>query len=321
MGKAGRARSVIGMVVALSILALALAIVGCGGGGAKASEPTIVVTSRGYPEEEVLREIYAQALAAAGFAVVRHDLEPGKLAAEALREGLVSGYPDHLETVVTEALPAKVEDVPHSTQVAYVEAKKQLAADGVVPLPPAPFERSNLVGIPRKTAQRLNLKTLADLKEPSRTMSVIERELYCHGRAKCLGGLESGYGIVFGAFIGRYLGEPSSRLYKALRDGEADAVVLTTTDGGLARGKDWLVLFEDDEDRLPAANALWVTRKDVIDEAGPKYERAIVAAQKGLTLKVMRRLNAEVELDGKRPGDVAASYLRSIDSGVQHGES
>jgi osmoprotectant transport system substrate-binding protein len=321
-GNAKRARSAaIAMTVALPILALTLALAGCGGAGARDLGTTIVVTSRGYPEEEVLREIYAQVLERAGFRVVRRELEPGRLAPEALRAGRVSGYPDHLETALTEALPAEVEDVPASTRAAYLEAKRRFAGDGIVPFPPAPFERSKLVGIQKKTAERFNVETLADLQKPARAMSVTERELYCHGRANCLGDLERKYGIVFEAFLGISLSEPSSQPYEALSHGETDAVMLITTEGRLARRKDWLVLLEDDEHRLPAANALWVTRQDVIDEAGPRYEGAIIDAQKGLTLEVIRELNAEVELDKRSAADVAADYLQSIELGVKRDES
>jgi len=141
-------------------------------------------------------------------------------------------------------------------------------------------------------------------------MSVVEGEYfcYCHGPV-CLSGLEREYGIGFKTFSSA---EPPPLLYKVLRTGETDSAVVVTTEGELARKKSWLVLLEDDQHRLPASNALWLTRQDVIDEAGPDYERAILEAQEGLTLKVMRELNAEVELERKSPAKVAAEYLRSI---------
>lgn len=297
----------------LFTLLLCGVVAGCGGTGAKENgEVTITVTSRGYPEEEVLREIYAQALERAGFDVRRRELAQGRLALEELETGRVSGYPDHLETALTEAMPAEVEDVPSSTTAAYQGAKKQFQAMGFVPFPPAPFVRAKAVGVLRKTAEERGIETLSDLKGPSRQMSVMERELYCHGRGNCLGGLESEYGIMFGGFFAIPLFEPASQLYEALRAGEADALMLITSEGQLARKRDWLVLLEDDEHRLPASNAFWMTRQDVVEEAGPDYEKAILKAQKGLTLDVMRELDAKVELDGKAPREVAAEYLRSI---------
>jgi glycine betaine/choline ABC-type transport system substrate-binding protein len=296
----------------LLALALGCAATGCGGADAKEnSEVTITITSRGYPEEELLREIYGQALEATGFEV-RRELELRQLAPEELEAGRVSGYPDHLVTALTEATPLEPEDVPASAQAAFREAKSRFEEEGLVPFPPASFARANAVGIPRDAVEGLDLEGFSDLKGPSRHMTVIERELYCRGRAKCLGGLEGKYGIVFESFSAISSFEPSALLYKALRTGEEDAAVLIASEGELARGKDWLVLLEDDKQRLPAANAFWMTSQDAIDEAGPDYEKAILTAQKGLTLKVIRELNAAVELDGKPPGKVAAEYLDSI---------
>jgi glycine betaine/choline ABC-type transport system substrate-binding protein len=269
------------------------------------SEVTITVTSRGYPEEEVLREIYAQSLEASGFKVRRRELEPGLLAPEELETGRISGYPDHLETALTEASPTEVEDVPASPQAAYRELKGKSKEKGFVPFPPASFVRTNAIGVLRRTAEERDLHSLSDLRGPSREMSVLAGEFFCHGRP-CLGDFERGYGIVFEAYSGVDLAPP---LYRALRTGETDAVTFINTEG-LARGKNWLVLLEDDQHRFPAANAFWLTRQDVVDEAGADYEKAILAAQKGLTVEIMRKLDAKVELEEEPPAKVAAEYLR-----------
>lgn len=294
------------MVIGLVVLVIGMAI-GCGSDTDEKGATTIVVSSRNLPEENLLREIYAQSLEAAGFKVRRYDYEPGVPSVE-LEKGRISGYPEHLNTALTEATPIKLEQVPGSADLAYEEAKRELAKKGLVPFPPTPVVRTNAVALLKTTAERQGLRALTDLKGASERMSV-EGEYYCSARADCLGGLDRKYGIVFGAFTAN---EPPARLYKALRRDDTDAVMLVTTEGRLARKRDWLVLLEDNEHRLPAANAFWLTREEVIDEAGPDYEKAILEAQKGLTLEVMRELNAKVELDGEPPAKVAAAYLKSI---------
>jgi osmoprotectant transport system substrate-binding protein len=283
---------------------------GCGGGAKGNSDVTIVVTSRGYTEEKLLREIYAHALEAVGYEVWRRD-DPRMLPPEELEKGRISGYPDHLETALTEVTPTKLEDVPGSPAAAYREAKRRFGAKGLVPFPPLSFGRASAVAVSRKAAEEHDLETLSDLKGPSHQMGVVDGEYfcYCHGPV-CLDSLEREYGIVFKAFS---VAEPQRRLYKALGEGETDAAVVLTTEGRLARRHTRFALLEDDHHRLPASNALWLTSQKVIDEAGPDYETAILAAQKGLTLEVMRELNAAIELEGKTPGEVAAEYLESID--------
>lgn len=296
--------------VAMMALALVVGLTGCGGAGAAEDDDvTIVVTSRGYPEEELLREIYAHALETVGFRVRRHD-DPHLLVSEELERGLVSGYPDHMETALTELTPLGLADVPGSARAAYREARRRLESKGLVPFPPTSFARSSAVAVSRRTAAEHDLRSLSDLREPSHGMRVIEGEYfcYCHG-PPCLASLERVYGFGFGGFD---TVEPPARLYRALRSGAADAGVVLSTEGQLARHHRRLVLLEDKQQRLPASNALWVTSRRAIDQAGPEYERTIMAAQKSLSLRTMRRLNAEVELEGRKPGEVAAEYLKSI---------
>ncbi len=296
----------------LMTLVLGCVVAGCGAVGAKEnSEVTITVTSRGYPEEEVLREIYAHALEAAGFKVARRDA-PRLAPPEELAKGEVSGYPDHLDAALVEEASIDHEDVPPRANAAFREAKRRLKEKGLVPLPPTSFGRSSVVAILKKTAKEHHIETLFDLKKLPPDASAVEGEYfcYCYG-VECLSSLERSYGVGFEA-ASRV--KPPQRLYRELRVGKADAAIVVITEGRLAHKKNWLVLLEDDQHRLPAANAFWLTSQDVIDEAGPDYEKAIVGAQKGLTLKVMRELDAKVELEGKPPTKVAAEYVASLPS-------
>jgi len=298
------------------LLALILGglVAGCGAGAEarQNSDVTLTVTSRPYPEEEVLGEIYAQALEAAGFKVKRDEIEAGALPWEELQKGRISGFPDHLETALSEIASVEPEEVDASAKAAYRQTKARLKEKGLVPFPPAPFGRTFAVGVLKKTARERDLESLSDLRGPSRQMTVLEREQFCHGRALCLGELERDYGIVFKSFSGSFPPEPPSLPYRSLRARKTDALMLINTEGRIADSKGWLVLLEDDQHRFPAANAFWLTSQAVVDEAGPDYERAILKAQRGLSLRIMRELDAEVELEGKSPAKAAAEYLTSI---------
>ncbi len=269
---------------------------------------TITVASRGYEEEEILREIYAGSLEAAGFEVERRR-GPG-VPSEELEKGLISGYPEHLDSALIEIGSMDPEAVPGQVKAAYRATKRQLGPNGLIALPPSSFARSKVIGISEKTADEGNVKTLSDLERLASEMNAAGGEYfcYCHGRA-CLSGLEQA-GVVFEGFS---LMEPAARLRRELRKGGTDAAVFFATDGRLAREADWLVLLEDTEHRLPAANAFWLTTQEVIDEAGPDYEKAILEAQKGLTLEIMRGLDAKVELEDMEPAEVAAQYLSQVD--------
>jgi hypothetical protein len=79
-------------------------------------------------------------------------------------------------------------------------------------------------------------------------------------------------------------------------------------------GKGKVVALVDDKHLFPASNVIFVTTLKVAEEAGPAYEETIVEAQRGLTLPVMRELDARVEIQGKEPEAVAREYLRSVSS-------
>ena len=133
----------------------------------------------------------------------------------------------------------------------------------------------------------------------------------CHIRLDCLGGLETYYGVSFKSFSGI---DPDTR-YEVLEDGEADASMIYSTDGELAAHEEKFVALEDDKHAFPAGNVIFVTSPEVIEKAGPDYEETIVAVQEGLTLPVVRELNAQVEVEGQDPERVAIRYLKSINFG------
>ena len=96
-----------------------------------------------------------------------------------------------------------------------------------------------------------------------------------------------------------------------LDKGQADLSILFTTDPQLSAQKDKYVILEDDKEVFPAGNVIWVTTPEVVEEAGPDYEKTIVEVQEGLTLKVMQELDARVELEKEPAAKVAAAYLES----------
>ena len=63
---------------------------------------TLTVGSKNFPEQEILGEIYAQALDAAGYKV-KKDLNLGSetVALKTLKAGQISGYPEYASTALT----------------------------------------------------------------------------------------------------------------------------------------------------------------------------------------------------------------------------
>ena len=88
------------------------------GGGAIVSNPEngkvrLTIGSKNFPEQEILGEIYAQALEAAGYKV-KTDLNLGSetVALKALKAGQISGYPEYASTALTSFFGLEPEEVP-----------------------------------------------------------------------------------------------------------------------------------------------------------------------------------------------------------------
>jgi glycine betaine/choline ABC-type transport system substrate-binding protein len=313
-----RARASVAVLLALF---LSLGVAACGssdddsttggeGGGAIVSNPdngkvTLTIGSKNFPEQEILGEIYAQALQAVGYKVKKAlNLGSETVAHQAVKSGQISGYPEYASTALTSFFGIEPEEVPAAAQPAYEKAKAEFETEGLTAFPPTPFASANAVGTLKKTAEERDLKTISDLEGQSEEMT-LDGSPECRQRIDCLAGLEKYYGLKFKKFTPVDIG----LRYTVLEKGQADLSILFTTDAQLSAEKDKFVILEDDKEVFPAGNVIFVTKPSVTEKAGPDYEKTIVEVQKGLTLAVMQELDARVELEKQSPAKAAASYL------------
>jgi osmoprotectant transport system substrate-binding protein len=312
-------------VAMLFALALSLGIAACGssdddssstesseGGGAIVSNPdngkvSLTIGSKNFPEQEILGEIYAQALKAAGYKV-KSDLNLGSetVAHQAVKSGAISGYPEYASTALTSFFGKEPEEVPADAQGAYEEAKAEFEKEGLTAFPPTPFASANAVGTLKTTAEKYDLEDVSDLEGVSEKLTLYGSP-ECRQRIDCLAGLEQLYGLKFKSFKPVDIG----LRYTVLDKGQADLSILFTTDPQLSAEKDKYVILEDDKQVFPSGNVLFVTKGSTMQKAGPDYEKTIVQVQEGLTLPVMQELDARVELEKQTPKEAAAAYLKS----------
>src|SRR6476469_6845791 len=312
-------------VALLLALALSLGVVACGSsdddstsseeggsGGAIVANPengkvSLTIGSKNFPEQEILGEIYAQALKAAGYKV-KSDLNLGSetVAHQAVKSGAISGYPEYASTALTSFFGVEPEEVPAGATPAYEKAKAEFEKEGLTAFPPTPFASANAVGTTTKFAEKEGLETISDLEGKSKSMTLYGSP-ECRQRIDCLAGLEKYYGLKFKSFHSVDIG----LRYTVLEKGQADLSILFTTDPQLSAEKDKFVILEDDKKVFPSGNVLFVTTQKVAEKAGPDYEETILQVQEGLDLKVMQELDARVELEKETPKAAATAYLES----------
>ena len=313
------------LLAAIAALALTLAVAACGssddsttsgstegGAGAIQSNPdngkvSLTIGSKNFPEQEILGEIYAQALTAAGYKVKSAlNLGSETVAQKAVKTGQISGYPEYASTALTSFFGLEPEEVPADATEAWEKANEEFEKEGLEAFEPTPFASANAVGTTTETAEKYDLKTVSDLEGVSEKLSLYGSP-ECRQRIDCLAGLESLYGLKFKSFTPVDIG----LRYTVLEKGQADLSILFTTDPQLSAESDKFVILEDDKEVFPAGNVIFVTTQKVAEEAGPDYEKTILQVQEGLDLKVMQELDARVELEKETPKAAAKAYLES----------
>jgi glycine betaine/choline ABC-type transport system substrate-binding protein len=316
------------LLVALAAMALTLGAVACGssddsttsggseegGSSGSAIQPnpdngkvTLTIGSKNFPEQEILGEIYAQALTAAGYKVKSAlNLGSETVALKAVKTGQISGYPEYASTALTSFFGLEPEEVPAEASEAWEKANQEFEKEGLQAFEPTPFASANAVGTTTATAKKHGLKTVSDLEGVSEKLSLYGSP-ECPQRIDCKAGLEKLYGLKFKSFTPVDIG----LRYTVLEKGQADLSILFTTDPQLSAEKDKYVILEDDKEVFPAGNVIFVTKKSVAEEAGPDYEKTILQVQEGLDLKVVQELDARVELEKETPKQAATAYLES----------
>ena len=311
----------------LALLVAALTVAGCGddndnssdSGSADTSSDTsssqiqkndknsstkVTMGSKNFTEQKVLGEIYAQALAAAGYDVsTQLNLGDEKTALKALEGGDISAYPEYTGTALLSFFGVTADKLPNDETKAYEEAKAGFAKKNLTALPPTPFVSSNEVAVTKETADKYSLQKISDLKPVAGKLTLYGSP-ECRQRLDCLLGLEQVYGLKFKKFVPVDI----ALRHEVLKKGQADVSIVFTTDPQNKR--EGFVLLDDDKGMFPPYNSTLVVRNDVIEKAGPDFAKTVEMVNKGLTDEVMQELNARVDLDKSTPKDVAGQYLQ-----------
>ncbi|HEX8120031.1 MAG TPA: glycine betaine ABC transporter substrate-binding protein [Solirubrobacteraceae bacterium] len=264
---------------------------------------SITVGSKNFTEQKVLGEIYAQALRAAGYKVKTSlDLGDSQAAQKALKGKQIDAYPDYTGTILLALCDVPTDDIPKDPAQAFEDSKKCLAKDGETAYPPTPFTSSNEVAVTQKTAERLGLQKISDLKGKDKNLTLYGSP-ECRQRTDCLLGLKQTYGLKFKKFTPVDI----ALRHEVLKRGENIVSIVFTTDPQIKREN--LVLLEDDKGMFPPYNSSFVVRDDVASKAGGDLPEVVQKVQQGLTDEVMQELNARVDLDKEAPKEVATAFL------------
>jgi osmoprotectant transport system substrate-binding protein len=285
---------------ALAAVVAAVAAAGCGGSGG--GKP-ITIADKGFPESQIVAQLYAKALAAKGFSPTVKSLGSAQIADAAIRRGDIDLYPEYTGTALIDILGLPPE--PNINQ-AFTRISQAYEQRGLAVLAPAPFANDNKVGCTEDAVRRYRLTTLSDLGRASPEIVYAANPEHIT-RPDGLPLLRKYYGVQFKAVKSVAI----NLRYRPVQQGQAQCVYAFSTDPQV--GTLHLVLLEDDKHIFEAATfqEFPVLNAAYLRDAPKSLTQTIERVDALLTPDVMRQLNGKVILDRQDPADVAQEFLKS----------
>jgi len=209
------------------------------GSGITGGSGPVVVGAADFSESQVLANVYAQTLTAAGFQATVQTVGNRELYLPALQRGEIQAFPEYLATVAD--IIAKNVD-PAAEPIATSDADETLAAlepvaqqYGVVFGTPAEATDQNAFAVTTAFADALGVATLTELSEKCGDGSLtLGGPGECPTRPQCQLGLEETYGLTFAGFSEYDGGGPLTKA--AIQQGEVSIGLVFSSDGALAQG-------------------------------------------------------------------------------------
>jgi osmoprotectant transport system substrate-binding protein len=302
-------------MLALLLVALAIGVAACGSSNKSSSskssapsgqpgkgKPPITIGAKNFTEEFILGQLYTQALKAKGYNVtLKNNIGSSEITDKALTTGKIDMYPEYTGVIVGELSHAN--NLPKSADDTYNAAKAFEEKRGFTTLDKSPgFDADVNVTTPAY-AQKNGIKTTADLKKVPGFKFGAPPE----NRTRFQGalGMKKVYGLNF-KFIPLTIG----LRYQALDTGKVDVIAGFTTEGQLVDKKKYLTL-SDPKGIFGFQNVTPVVNKKKLAAMGPEFQATVNAVTSKLTNEAFQKMNGAVDLDKKKPADVAKQFLQA----------
>lgn len=258
---------------------------------------TLVVGSQQYYSNEIVAEIYAQALEKAGFTVTRNfQIGQREVYLPEIKAGKIDVFPEYtgnfLQALDKSATAKTLAEVEVAITKALPSGLKVLKAAGA--------SDQDSYNVTRATADKYGLASLADLtkvKEPITIGGNAELSSRPYGPQ----GLKKEYGVDATVIPVEDSGGPLTR--KALTDGKVFMVDLYSADPSIASSG--FVTLTDPRSMILPQNVIPVVSAKV----DAKATAAIEKVQAALDASTLPRLNAQSKDQQKKSADIAKAWL------------
>jgi osmoprotectant transport system substrate-binding protein len=294
------------------VTVLVLVAAGCGGGGASGkvdlSGADITVGSKEFTEQLVLGYIAIQLLENAGATVEDQTRLAGSVAArQALESGEIDAYWDYTGTAWIIYL-GHTQPIDGSQKQYEAVAKEDLKKNDIKWLPPAPANNTYALAVRKEAYDDLGVKELSDfeqlIKENPEEASLCGATEFLN-RDDGLPGLEKLYGYEFprDQLVKIELGLIPKAIDQGDRCNFGEVFATDARIEGLG-----LKVIKDDKGFFPVYNPSLNVSKQVYEDH-PQIEKIFAPVSEKLTTETLLNLNAQVDVQGRLPEDVAEKWL------------
>jgi osmoprotectant transport system substrate-binding protein len=301
----------------LAVAALSIGLAACGSSSSTSSsssessssgqpgagKPAVTIGDKNFPEENILGQLYAQALQAKGYKInLKSEIGSSEIIYKALTSGKIDMYPEY--TGVFLSAVAEQTKLPTSAEQAYEQAKAFAESKGYAMLEYTPFYDSDALAVsPSFASKNPSLKSIEELKPLGKKVTLGAPPEFAT-RFEGLLGLKKEYGV-----------DPTFKpiaielSYKALESGQVDTQDVFTTDGQLLGGK--FKLLEDPKHVFGFQNVAPIVKKSVLSAEGPAFEETVNKVSKLLTIPAIQQMNKAVSVEKQAPKAVAEQFLKA----------
>jgi osmoprotectant transport system substrate-binding protein len=283
--------------------ALGLTLAACGSSdptdAPKSASDTITVGSAAFPENEIIAEIYAQALEAKGVKVKKKlNIGAREVYIPALKKGSIDLLPEYSGNLLTYLDPKATA----TTEADIEEALDDALPDNLEVLDAAKAEDKDSLNVTSKFSTEKGVKTIADLAKVKGLKLGANPEFKT--RAYGIPGLDKVYGVKDVKFTAISDGGGPATL-KALLQGKVDVADIYSTTPSILANK--LVTLEDPKNLIAAQQVIPLINDD---KASDKVEKVLDAVSAQLTTEDLLDLNSKNQGSEKaKPADLAKQWL------------
>lgn len=267
-------------------------------GGESQAAGEIIVGSANFTENEVLAELYSQALQAKGIeSSTQLSIGAREVYLKALQDESISVVPEYTGNLLLYYDDANPAQSPEEVE----EALPEVLDDGLSVLGSSEAADQDVYVVTREFSEAHGVTSLADLKNVSAD-SVLGGPAELEDRAYGPPGLKEIYGAEFKSF--EPYDAPAVKV-KDLNDDKIQVATFFTTESAIIDND--YVMLEDPERMILPQNVIPLVRSEVADN--PDAVAALEDVQAALTTEELTKLNKQVDVDHLNPDEVAGTWL------------